>query len=450
MSFKRITFLTSVVIALSFITGVSSYGAKMFLSPDTVVLTASVGSIVDFELRVDEETKDLKLFTAVISIDPTKVDTVSITEGPLLPSGGTTVFSRRLEHNDSVLVIEGLILGYLKAVDGPGVLAYITLEVIDTGKVVLDITAHETNDINNVPFESDAEGAVMFLDYPPSPFNLVAPASNESFIALGGGLDTVTFTWSNTSSVYPGEGIEYKLEYCQNINFTPPVTEISGIIDTSYRKMFQEFGKFYWRVTASGDLHGYEKISTPVVDSFNLFISDSDDDGIADEVDNCPETYNPSQVDSDTDGNGDACDLCPGYDDYDDFDADGDPDSCDNCPEKHNPDQEDIDDDLVGDSCDNCINVYNPDQIDTDQDGIGDACDGCCIGFVGNTNCSEVEEPDISDITRLIDYLYLSHDELCCLEEADANASGGEPDISDITRLIDYLYLSHDALAPCP
>ena len=75
---------------------------------------------------------------------------------------------------------------------------------------------------------------------------------------------------------------------------------------------------------------------------------------------------------------------------------------------------------------------------------------GCCKGTVGNVNCSEEEEPDITDITRLIDYLYLSHAQLCCPVEADANGSGGEPDISDITKLIDFLYLSHAALPDCP
>ena len=74
----------------------------------------------------------------------------------------------------------------------------------------------------------------------------------------------------------------------------------------------------------------------------------------------------------------------------------------------------------------------------------------CCIGLVGNVDCSPLEEPDISDITRLIDYLYISHNPLCCLKEADADVSGGEPDISDITRLIDYLYISHAPLLPCP
>ena len=75
---------------------------------------------------------------------------------------------------------------------------------------------------------------------------------------------------------------------------------------------------------------------------------------------------------------------------------------------------------------------------------------GCCIGFTGNTNCSEEEEPDVSDIVRLIDYLYLSHEPLCCPGEADVDASGDpEPDVSDIVRIIDYLYLSHEPLADC-
>jgi len=74
----------------------------------------------------------------------------------------------------------------------------------------------------------------------------------------------------------------------------------------------------------------------------------------------------------------------------------------------------------------------------------------CCAGYRGNADCSENDEPDISDITRLIDFLYISHDPLCCLDEADVNASGGDPDISDITAVISYLYISHNPLSPCP
>jgi hypothetical protein len=79
--------------------------------------------------------------------------------------------------------------------------------------------------------------------------------------------------------------------------------------------------------------------------------TDSDLDGIADCVDNCPDVYNPDQADSDGDGIGDACDACP-FDALNDADGDG-----------------------VCGNVDNCPDVYNPDQDDSDGDGIGDACD---------------------------------------------------------------------------
>ncbi|MBN1212603.1 MAG: hypothetical protein JXA92_08495 [candidate division Zixibacteria bacterium] len=74
----------------------------------------------------------------------------------------------------------------------------------------------------------------------------------------------------------------------------------------------------------------------------------------------------------------------------------------------------------------------------------------CCRGMTGNVDCSESEDPDITDIVRLIDFLYLSHNPLCCPEEADTDGSGGDPDITDIVKIIDHLYLSHEPLVDCP
>ncbi len=81
------------------------------------------------------------------------------------------------------------------------------------------------------------------------------------------------------------------------------------------------------------------------------YIENSDNDGVADSDDNCPDTTNPGQEDVDNDGIGDACDTCPN-DENNDADSDG----------------------LCGD-VDNCPAQWNPNQADTDGDGIGDACD---------------------------------------------------------------------------
>ncbi len=44
-----------------------------------------------------------------------------------------------------------------------------------------------------------------------------------------------------------------------------------------------------------------------------IVVSDVDKDGIADELDNCPKSYNPDQADADKDGIGDVCDVINSY-----------------------------------------------------------------------------------------------------------------------------------------
>lgn len=58
-----------------------------------------------------------------------------------------------------------------------------------------------------------------------------------------------------------------------------------------------------------------------------------------------------------------------------DTDQDGIADLVDNCPNQPNSNQADADSDSFGDECDNCPDEANADQEDGDNDGFGAACD---------------------------------------------------------------------------
>ena len=58
-----------------------------------------------------------------------------------------------------------------------------------------------------------------------------------------------------------------------------------------------------------------------------------------------------------------------------DTDGDGIADGVDNCPLISNADQADTDGDGIGNVCDNCVSVANPDQADANNNGIGDVCE---------------------------------------------------------------------------
>lgn len=92
----------------------------------------------------------------------------------------------------------------------------------------------------------------------------------------------------------------------------------------------------------------------------SAYQEESDQDGMGDACDNCPDDYNPNQADLDNDGLGDVCDP--------DTDDDGWPEVDDNCRIVFNPDQADHDGDGTGDCCD-------PDEPDLDYNGVTDYCE---------------------------------------------------------------------------
>ncbi len=172
---------------------------------------------------------------------------------------------------------------------------------------------------------------------------------------------------------------------------------VTAMLDNGEGDQFPE----PWDFIASRGLISNLEVGQLNVGSFLVSEStDSDDDGINDNEDNCPGISNPNQEDNDSDGIGDVCDA--------DDDNDGVLDTGDNCQFIANAEQEDNDQDTIGDICDddddndgildlddNCPFVANANQSDIDGDGLGDVCDDDPDGdgILSGDNCPLIPNP---------------------------------------------------------
>lgn len=93
-----------------------------------------------------------------------------------------------------------------------------------------------------------------------------------------------------------------------------------------------------------------------------------------------------------------------------DSDSDGVINQIDNCPQTPNADQNDYDSDLIGDACDNCPTVSNPNQVDGNGNFFGDACEppenlGMTVEsgdlYLKNTQRSMIMQNPLGDCFRL-------------------------------------------------
>ena len=138
-----------------------------------------------------------------------------------------------------------------------------------------------------------------------------------------------------------------------------------------------------------------------ISDTFEFVSPDSDEDGVDDLVDNCPNHANPGQEDNNGDGIGDACEDSSGGND---LDGDGVDDNVDNCPAVSNSEQTDSDGDGIGDACEGSVLISDADsdgvldeedafpddateQRDTDGDGTGDNADTC--PYTSDSTCAD-------------------------------------------------------------
>ncbi len=269
--FKKTLFL---LMMLTGLTTAPAFGGLFYFDPDTTFITSGVGTEFSVDLKVDAGVTGMKLFQVFLHYDKLRLDTVSITEGPLMPSGGTTVFHKYIESDSTTLRLESLILGYGLAVDGPGTLATIRFRAIGTGTVNMTIDTLIVRDVNNNLITESGRGAVFCINTPPSSFSLAEPNDQQTVtVPIVGNF---VFRWHKSSTPYHGDQIRYDLIYSTDPSFSAPhVTTVTGLTDTAYARQasLMSTSDYYWKVRAYSTLNGYETWSDPSPWSFHLVIA---------------------------------------------------------------------------------------------------------------------------------------------------------------------------------
>ncbi|MFD2822607.1 OmpA family protein [Lacinutrix iliipiscaria] len=221
----------------------------------------------------------------------------------------------------------------------------------------------------------------------------------EPFIGVGGG-----YTWIDeigAGTINGALGINYW--FTENVGVT---------LQTNYKHAFEDY--------LTSHFQHYAGVSV------KFGGKDTDEDGIYDKDDACPDVWGLEAFmgcpDSDGDGIEDSKDSCPNeaglaeFNGCPDSDGDGVADGDDNCPTvaglKALAGCPDADNDGVADGDDNCPNEAGPAANngcpwpDADGDGVLDKDDQCPneVGTVANNGCPEAVEPTAEVMATLNNY----------------------------------------------
>ena len=80
----------------------------------------------------------------------------------------------------------------------------------------------------------------------------------------------------------------------------------------------------------------------------------------------------------------------------------------------------------------------------------------CCVGSRGDIHlvpdCTADQVISLTDLTNLVNHLFVTFTPLCCTEAADVAPAtpDGEVNLTDLTKLVNSLFVTFEPLPPCP
>jgi len=453
------SYLTSLMVLLMLLVVSSgTKGQSIYLDSDIEYVSTGVGTEFVLELKVDAAVTSLKSFTYYVTFDETKLDTIEVQEGDLLPTSGQITYFYAFIIDGNELQLEGLIMGAGEDVAGPGTLATIRFVTLDTGTVHLDVVEHRLRDVGANLIPSTAVGGTVHINVPPEPFDLIAPIEGATKSGLPG--DFIPLSWNASNSLYPGENTTYTMEYSTSASFEPGETSIvPGVTGPSYQLDVDDMawgyeGTYYWRVTAIGDVYGWERLCTPDYETFEFSYTAVAPDPFdliapADAV----EISGAAGATFDWE---DATSVIPDDQVSYIFYLATHPTVQDGLLLTEPVTASEL---LVSAGLPRNQELYwrvaaegNYGMVRFSTSIFSVTFLGCCVGRVGDANNSGDDEPTIGDVSTLIDLLFISGIPLECWAEGDINQSGGaDPDrdditIGDVSILIDYLFITGSSL----